>query len=72
MIMLSVAIVNETFQQININKSAGLGGLPGRTQSMRGPSVYTDIFNLSLIESVIPTCFKQTTIIPVPKEEKVT
>jgi hypothetical protein len=35
-------------------------------------SVFTDIFNLSLTESVIPTCFKQTTIIPVLKEVKVT
>jgi hypothetical protein len=35
-------------------------------------SVFTDIFNLSLTESVIPTCFKQTTIVPVPKEVKVT
>ena len=34
--------------------------------------VFTDIFNLSLTESVIPTCFKQTTIVPVPKEAKVT
>jgi hypothetical protein len=35
-------------------------------------SVFSDIFNLSLTESVIPTCFKQTTIVPVPKEAKVT
>ena len=35
-------------------------------------SVFTDIFNLSLIESVIPTCFKQTTIAPVPKNTKAT
>jgi hypothetical protein len=28
-------------------------------------------FNLSLTESVIPTCFKQTTIVPVPKITKV-
>jgi hypothetical protein len=26
-------------------------------------SVFTDMFNLSLTESVIPTCFKQTTIL---------
>ena len=32
--------------------------------------VFTDIFNMSLIESVIPTCFKQTTIVPVPKNTK--
>ena len=29
-------------------------------------------FNLSLSESVIPTCFKQTTIVPVSKNTKVT
>ena len=34
--------------------------------------VFTDIFNISLIESVIPTCFKQTTIVPVPKNTKAT
>ena len=35
-------------------------------------SVFTDIFNLSLSDSVIPTCFKQATIDPVPKNTKVT
>jgi hypothetical protein len=30
------------------------------------------IFNLSLSESIIPTCFKKTTIGPVPKNTKVT
>ena len=29
-------------------------------------------YNLSLTESVIPTCLKQTTIVPVPKKAKVT
>ena len=30
------------------------------------------MFNLSLSESVIPTCFEQTTIVPVPRNTKVT
>jgi hypothetical protein len=30
------------------------------------------MFNLSLSESVIPTCFNQTIIVPVPKNTKVT
>ena len=34
--------------------------------------VFTVIFNMSLIESVIPTCFKQTAIVPVPKNTKAT
>ena len=29
-------------------------------------------FTMSLIESIIPTCLKQTTIVPVPKNTKVT
>jgi hypothetical protein len=33
-------------------------------------SIFTDIFNFSLTESVIPTCFKQTTIVPVPNKAK--
>jgi hypothetical protein len=35
-------------------------------------SVFSDIFNLSLTESVIPTCFEQATIAPVPNKAKVT
>jgi hypothetical protein len=35
-------------------------------------SVFTDIFNLSLTESVIPTCFKQATTVPVTKNTNVT
>ena len=39
---------------------------------------YQDVYSehalgvLSLSESVIPTCLKQTTIVPVPKNTKVT
>ena len=34
--------------------------------------VITDIFNQSLSQSVVPTCFKRATIVPVPKKAKVT
>ena len=74
--MLSVADVNKTFiKQVNIHKAAGPDGLPGRVlKACAGQltSVFTDNFNLSLAESVIPTCFKQTTVVPVPKKAKVT
>jgi hypothetical protein len=33
--------------------------------------VFTDIFNLSLSQSVVPTCFKMSTIFPVPRQAKV-
>ena len=74
-IMLSVADVNKTFKQVNIHKATGPDRLPGRVlraSTDQLASVSTDIFNLSLSESVITTCFKQTAIVPVPKNTKVT
>ena len=73
-ITLSVADVNNTFKQVNIHKDVRPDGLPGLVLKAcmdQLTNVFTDIFNLSLIESVIPTCFKQTTIVHVPKEAKV-
>jgi hypothetical protein len=71
-ITLSIADVSKTFKQVNIHKAAGLDRLPGRVLRACADqlvSVFTDLFNLSLTESVIPTCFKQTTIVPVPKKK---
>jgi hypothetical protein len=74
-IMLSVADVSKIFKQVNIHKAAWPDELPGRVPRACADqlaSVLTDIFNLSLSESVIPTCFKQATIFSVPKNTKVT
>ena len=74
-ITLLVADVRKTFKQVYIHKSAGPDILPGRVLKACADqlaSVFTDIFNLSLTEYVMPTCFKQTTIVPVPKKVKVT
>ena len=71
----SAADVSKTFRQVDVHKAARPGRLPGRvvrTCADQLASVFTDIFNLSLAESVIPTCFKQTTIVPVPKNTKIT
>ena len=60
MITLSVANVSKTFKQVNIHKAAGPEGLPGcvlRACADQLAGVFTDIFNVSLTESVIPTCF---------------
>ena len=73
MIKLSAADVRQTFKQGNIHKAAGPDGLPGRVLfggADQLASVFTDIFKLFLSESVIPTCFKQTTIVPVPRTLK--
>jgi hypothetical protein len=48
----------ETFREVNIHKAAGSDGLPGcvlRACTDQLASVFTDIFNLSLTETVIPT-----------------
>ncbi len=34
--------------------------------------VFTDIFNLPLSLSVVPLCFKKSTIVPIPKKNKIT
>jgi hypothetical protein len=58
-------------KQVNIHKAAGPGGLPGRVLKACTDQLASVIFNLSLTESLIPTYFKQTTIVPVPKKAKV-
>ena len=73
-ITLSVADVSKTFKQVNIHKAAGPDRLPGRVLracAVQLAGVFTDIF-MSLIKSVTPTCFKQSTIVPVPKNTKAT
>ncbi len=46
-------------------------GIPGRVLrdcAVELTDVFTDIFNISLSQAVVPTCFKATTIIPDPKK----
>ena len=58
-----------------------LARLPAQTASLAASlraraghlaGVFTDIFNLSLSQSVVPTRFKTATIVPLPKNAKVT
>jgi hypothetical protein len=66
-ITLSVADMSKPFNQVNIHKATVPDGLPRhvlRACVDQLASVFTDIFNL-LTHSVIPTCFNQTTIVPV-------
>ncbi len=56
---------------MNIRKAAGPDGIPGRflkTCAHQLAGVFTDIFNLSL--SVVPQCFKTSTIVPIQKTPK--
>ena len=72
---LTVAEVRHCFKKINPCKAPGQDGISGR--ALRGcadqlEGVFGNIFNLSLSLSVLPTRFKRTTIVPVPKNTKVT
>jgi hypothetical protein len=74
-ITLSEVDVSKTFKQVNIHKAAGPDGLPGRVLRACADqlaNVFNDKCLHSLSESVIPRCFKQITIVPVPKNTKVT
>lgn len=64
------ADVRRYFKRINPRKVPGPDGIPGWTLKVCADQladVFTDIFNLSLLQSVVLTCFKKTTIVPVPK-----
>ncbi len=72
---LSVADVTRSFKRVNIRKAVGPDGKPGRVLkacAFQLAGVFTDIFNLSLSLSVVPSCFKKSTIVPIPKKNKIT
>ncbi len=72
---LSVADVTRSFKRVNIRKAVSPDGIPGRVLracAFQLARVFTDIFNLSLSLSVFPSCFKKSTIVPIPKENKIT
>ncbi len=71
---LSVADVTRSFKRVNIRKAVGPDGIPGRVLkacAFQLAGVFTDIFNLSLSLSVVPSCFKKSTIVPIPKKNKI-
>ncbi len=72
---LSVADVTRSFKRVNIRKAVGPDGIPGRVLkacAFQLAGVFTDIFNLSLSLSVVPSCFKKSIIVPIPKKNKIT
>jgi hypothetical protein len=71
----SVADVSKIFKRVNPGKAASPDSVPSwvlRACPDQLDGVFTDIFNLSLSQSAVPTCFKMAAIVPVPKKAKVT
>ncbi|KAI5616883.1 gastrula zinc finger protein XlCGF28.1-like [Silurus asotus] len=63
--------VRRAFKRVNTRKAAGPDGITGRVLKActdKLAPVFTEIFNLSLEQSVVPSCFKQSTIVLVPKK----
>ncbi len=68
---LSPDSVRRSLSRINARKAPGPDNIPGRVLrdcAVELTDVFTDIVNISLSQAVVPTCFKATTIIPVPKK----
>ena len=62
--------VRKIFRKTHARKAAGPDGIPSRVVKMCASQIsgiFTDIFNQSLRHCIVPKCFKQSTIIPVPK-----
>lgn len=73
--VLSLHEVRLCLGNINPRKAPGPDGVLGRVLrdcAAELAEVFTTIFNLSLSKSWVPACFKAATIIPVPKQAKVT
>ncbi len=60
-------------KRVNVRKAAGPDGITGRVLRSCADQLaglFTSIFNESLSTSVVPTSFKKSVIIPVPKNSK--
>ncbi|XP_068506162.1 uncharacterized protein [Syngnathus scovelli] len=68
---LSADGVRRALAAIDARKAAGPDNIPGRAlKDCAGElsGVFTDIFNVSLQQAIVPSCFKAATIVPVPKK----
>lgn len=69
-LQIDTATVRRAFKRVNPRKAPGPDGIPGRVlracaDQLAG--VFTNIFNASLSQSVVPISFKTSTIVPIPK-----
>ncbi len=65
--------VRRALKRVNIRKATGPDGITGRVLRSCADQLaglFTSIFNESLATSVVPTSFKKSIIIPVPKNNK--
>ncbi len=68
---VSSTVEHKAPRKINPRKAAGPDNIPVRALracATELADVLASIFNLSLSQSTVPTCFKTTTIVPLPKK----
>ncbi len=71
--MIMLPPCRRELRRVNIRKAAGTDGITGRVLRSCADQLaglFTSIFNESLATSVVPTSFKKSVIIPVPKNSK--
>ncbi|KAK1795559.1 hypothetical protein P4O66_001058 [Electrophorus voltai] len=72
-LIITESDVRRVFKRVNTRKAAGPDGICGRVlkacANQLAP-VFTDIFNLSLTLGIVPSSFKRSTIVPVPKKPR--
>ncbi|KAK1803647.1 hypothetical protein P4O66_020754, partial [Electrophorus voltai] len=72
-LIITESDVRRVFKRVNTRKAMGPDGICGRVLEACADQlapVFTDIFNLSLTLGIVPSSFKRSTIVPVPKKPR--
>ncbi|KAK1788983.1 hypothetical protein P4O66_015878, partial [Electrophorus voltai] len=72
-LIITKSDVRRVFKRVNTRKAMGPDGICGRVLKACADQlapVFTDIFNLSLTLGIVPSSFKRSTIVPVPKKPR--
>lgn len=73
-LILQTQEVRQILSTVNAKKAAGPDEILGRVLrdcAHQLAEVFTDIFNLSLSQAIVPACLKSAIIIPVPKQTNI-
>ncbi|KAK1797996.1 hypothetical protein P4O66_000753 [Electrophorus voltai] len=72
-LIITESDLRRVFKRVNTRKAAGPDGICGRVLRACADQlapVFADIFNLSLMLGIVPSSFKRSTIVPVPKKPR--
>ncbi|KAK1802517.1 hypothetical protein P4O66_021800 [Electrophorus voltai] len=72
-LIITESDMRRVFKRVNTRKAVGPDGICGRVLKACADQlapVFTDIFNLSLTLGIVPSSFKRSTIVPVPKKPR--